>query len=218
MPFTEKQLEELKAAVARAEERTAAEIVPIVTEQSDDYPVASWRGAGGGATLGLAFCVGAFQFYSGWGMAWLFTGWGTALVVSAMGLVGGLLGTFVPPLKRALVGNERLSTAVHLRAMQSFVQEEVFATRDRTGLLLFISLFEHRVEVLADTGIHKKVRPEDWGEVVARIRDGIRDGHLYDGLVEAFEMCSQLLETSGIDVREDDANELSNAIRIRKHR
>lgn len=217
MPFTEGQLKELKEAVARAEQRTSAEIVPIVFDQSDDHSVATWRGASAGVILALACCVAAYQFYSGWGLSWLYTGWGAVLVISTFGVFGGLLGTFVPPVRRALVGEERLSAVVHLRAMQAFVEEEVFATRDRTGLLLFISLFEHRVEVVADAGIHSKVKTEEWGDIVARIRDGIRSGRLYEGLSEAFDLCGELLESRGVEVRPDDEDELPNVVRVRKH-
>lgn len=218
MKFSQKELGELQAAVEKAEEGTSAEIVPYVVPACDSYPVAVWRGASAGAVLGLAVCLGIFQFYGGWSLAWLFTGWGTALVVLTFGVAGALAGGFVAPVKRMLVGSERLATTVHLRAMQAFVEEEVFATRDRTGVLLFISLFEHRIEIIADAAINRRVKPEDWGEIVARIRDGIRSGRLYEGLVEAFGMCGELLETKGIEREVDDENELSNELRIRRER
>ncbi|HEX7069674.1 MAG TPA: hypothetical protein VF190_02665 [Rhodothermales bacterium] len=216
MKFTEKELDAMKAAVARAEERTSAEIVPYVVPASDWYPVAIWRGAGVGVLVGLALALLAFQFYGGWSLGWLFTGWGTALLILGTGVVGALLGAFVPPLKRLLAGDARMSTLVHLRAMQAFVEEEVFATRDRTGVLVFMSLFEHRIEIVADTGINQRVESEDWGDIVARIRDGIRSGKLFEGLVEAFDMCGELLEKKGLEIRHDDRNELGDELRARR--
>lgn len=213
MKFTQNELDQLQEAVARAEERTSAEIVPFVVPASDSYPVAIWRGGGIGTLVGLALCFLAFQIYDGWGLAWLYTGWGTALAVLSTGLVGALLGAFIAPFKRRLIGESRMSTLVHLRAMQAFVQEEVFATRDRTGVLLFISLFEHRIEIVADAEINRRISSEEWGDVVARIRDGIRSGKLYEGLVEGFEMCGALLEEKGMEIRHDDENELGNQIR-----
>jgi putative membrane protein len=102
---------------------------------------------------------------------------------------------------------------VHRRALQSFVEEEVFATRDRTGILLFVSLREHRIEVLGDTGINEQVEPDDWAEIVARIRRGIRNDNLTEGLVEAIGMCGRLLERRGVNIRPDDTNELSDTVR-----
>lgn len=216
MKFTGKELEQLEEAVARAEARTSAEIVPVVMPSSDWYPVAIWRGAGAGVLLTLLLALIAFQFYAGWGLAWLYTGWGATLTIFGGGVIGALLGAFVPPLKRLLAGSERMATMVHLRAMQAFVEEEVFNTRDRTGVLLFISLFEHRIEILADAEINRRVGTDDWGDIVARIRDGIRAGQLYDGLVEAFEMCGRLLEEKGMVIRHDDEDELRNELRVRR--
>ena len=215
MKFTRKELEQLEAAVARAEERTSAEIVPVVVPSSDWYPVAIWRGAGAGVVVASVLCLIAFQYYHGWSLAWLFTGWGAAVTILFGGTTGALLGAFVPPIKRFLAGSERTATMVHLRATQAFVQEEVFSTRDRTGVLVFISLFEHRIEIMADAEINRRVGTDDWGDIVARIRDGIRSGQLYDGLVEAFDMCGELLEKKGMAIRHDDEDELRNEVRVR---
>lgn len=217
MKFTEKELEALEAAVKKAEARTSAEIVPFVVPSSDWYPVAIWRGAGLGVLLGLLLCLAAFQFYAGWGLAWLYTGWGTALVILGSGVVGGLLGAFVPPIKRLLAG-DRMALMVHLRAMQAFVEEEVFTTRDRTGILLFISVFEHRIEIVADAEINRRVGTDDWADIVARIRDGIRSDALYEGLVDAFEMCGRLLEERGMEIQRDDVDELGNELRMRRRK
>jgi putative membrane protein len=136
-----------------------------------------------------------------------------ALSVLAAGTVGALLARYIYPLQRLLAGSERLDETVHRRAMQAFVEEEVFDTRDRTGILLFVSLREHRIEVLGDTGINQHVEPDDWAEVVARIRRGIQNDNLTEGLVEAVQMCGRLLEQKGVDIQPDDENELTDTVR-----
>ena len=215
-PFTEDELERIRRAVAEAEGRTSGEIVPYLVPQSGRYSVAVWRGASMAAVGALLVALLVFQFYSGWGLGWLHTGWGVALVALIAGTLGALLAAYVPPLKRLIAGSDRLVRRVHYRAMRAFVEEEVFNTRDRTGILLFISLFEHRIEVLGDTGINQHVTPDEWTDVVLRIREGIKSGHLADGLVEAIEMCGRLLERGGVDIKPDDENELPDRIRIRK--
>ena len=77
------------------------------------------------------------------------------------------------------------------------------------------SLFEHRIEVIGDAGINQKVTPEEWTDVVLRIREGIKAGNVADGLVAAIGMCGALLERGGVEIRPDDINELSDDIRIR---
>ena len=191
--------------------------MPYVVPRSGRYDAAVWRAASLAAVLLLAAALLVFRFYEGWGLAWLHAGWGVALLALVGGTAGALLAAFVPPLKRRLTPAAQLEQAVHQRALQAFVEEEVFATRDRTGILLFVSLFEHRIEVVGDAGINRKVEPEDWMHVVERIRDGIKEGRVTDGLAEAIAMCGALLEKSGVAIEPDDTNELPDDVRIRKN-
>lgn len=213
--ITEAERERIREAVAAAEGRTAGEIVPYIVAQSGGYEVAIWRGASVAAVLALGLALLISSVYTGWGLGWLYTNWGTALAALVAGTLGALVTAYVPAAKRWVAGADRLSRTVHRRAMQAFVEEQIFKTRDRTGILLFISLFEHRIEVLGDEGINQKVTEDEWVDVVLRIRKGIKEGHLADGLVEAIEMCGHLLERQGVAIRPDDANELPDDIRIR---
>jgi len=206
-------LDRIQDAVSRAEEQTAGEIVPVVVPRSDDYEDVVWRGAGAAILLTLLVVLLTLRFYDGWGLGWLFAPWGVALSVLGAGTVGALLARYVYPLQRLLAGGERLDETVHRRALQAFVEEEVFDTRDRTGILLFVSLREHRIEVVGDTGINQEVDPDDWAEVVTRIQRGIQNDNLTQGLVEAIEMCGKLLEQKGVDIRPDDENELTDTVR-----
>lgn len=203
----------IREAVQRAEERTAGEIVPVVVPRSADYEVVTWRGAVFAVLLALTAAMLTLQFYDGWGLGWLYTPWGVVLTALGAGTIGAVCATYISPLQRLLAGEDLLDETVHRRALQSFVEEEVFDTRDRTGILLFVSLREHRIEVLGDTGINEQVEPDDWAEVVARIRRGIQNDNLTEGLVEAIGMCGRLLERRGVNVRPDDENELSNTVR-----
>lgn len=203
----------VQEAVQRAERQTAGEIVPVVVPESDEYEVAPWRGAVFGGLLALIGVLLVLQFYSGWSLGWLYTPWALALIVLGASVLGGGLVRVVPPLRRLAAGRELLEETVHRRALQAFVEEEVFNTQDRTGILIFVSLLEHRVEVVGDTGIHQHVDPDDWVEVVDRIREGIRHDHFTDGLVEAIEMCGRLLARHGVEAEAGNENELSNMLR-----
>ncbi len=216
--FTEDDRRRIETAVAAAERRTSGEIVPVIVPRSDRYEITVWKGGGLAAGLALLAAMLVFHFYEGWGMAWLHTGWGTASLTLSAGLAGGLAGAYLAPVRRFLAGRDLMTRAVHRRAVKAFVEEEVFATLERTGILIFISLFEHRIEVLGDAGINQNVSADDWVDVVETIRDGIRSGHVTDGIVEAIGMCGRLLEKSGVEIREDDANELPDALRTRKGR
>lgn len=216
LQLSEADQERIRKAIAAAEARTSGEIVPYLVAQSGRYDVAVWRGASFAAVGALALVMLIFQVYDGWGLGWLHTSWGPALLAVLAGTLGALAGAYLRPVTRLLAGADLMATAVHQRAMQAFVEEEVFNTRDRTGILLFISLLEHRIEVVGDTGINQAVSEEAWVEVVDTIRDGIRGGRFVDGLVEAIDQCGRLLEKRGVALRSDDVNELPDALRIRR--
>ncbi|HMB92366.1 MAG TPA: hypothetical protein VKP65_16055 [Rhodothermales bacterium] len=214
--FTDAEKENIRQAVARAEGRTAGEIVPYIIEQSSRYDVAIWRGASLAAVLAMALAVIVMQVYQGWGLSWLYASSGIVALALVAGTLGAFAAAYILPLKRLLAGTTLIERRVHEQAMKAFVEEEVFFTRDRTGILLFISLLEHRIEVLGDTGINQKVDTDEWVDVVLRIREGIRQGKLAEGLVEAIGMCGELLERGGVTIRPDDINELPDGVRIRE--
>ena len=212
--FTDAERERIRQAVGQAETRTAGEIVPFVVRRSGDYEVAVWRAASAGALLAGIVALAVAWGYDGWGWGWLYTAWALALVMT-LGGIAGALASLIEPVRRLFAGPGHLDEQVHRRAALAFVEEEVFDTRDRTGILLFVSLFEHRIEVVGDAGINAKVEPGEWDEVVALIRDGIRARSLADGLVAAVERCGDLLHRSGVEVRPDDTDELADDVRVR---
>ena len=212
--LTKEELEAIKQAVAKAEQRTSGEIVPYFVDRSDSYDIAIWRGASVLAILAMAIAGFIQLFYNGWGLAWLYSGQGMAFFVVIVGFIGALLGAYVPPMKRLLAGSNLIDRTVHNRATRAFVEEEVFNTRDRTGILLFISLLEHRIEVIGDEGINRKVGPDDWIEVVSKIRNGLKTRKVAEGLIDAIELCGQLLERRGVEIQPDDSDELSNEVRF----
>lgn len=214
--FNENDLQRIREAVAAAEGRTSGEIVPYVAERSGQYDVAVWRGAALLAVLAMAAAVLAHYLYTGWSLAWPFTGWGTALITLLGGIIGALLVWQIAALRRWLAGPSLLDRTVHQRAMEAFLEEEVFATRERTGILLFLSLFEQRIEVLGDSGINQLVTADDWADVVLLVRDGIRSGRVTEGLLEAIDLCGHLLERKGVELRADDTDELGNELRFRR--
>lgn len=214
-PLTDAERALIRQAVDEAERRTAGEIVPYIVARSGRYEIAAWRGGALGALGAAAAALGVAWVYEGWGLGWLYSAWAMAFAMTLGGLLGAAAAWFVPALRRLLAGPGRLTLRVHRRAEAAFLEEAVFDTRDRTGILLFVSLFEHRIEVIGDAGINKVVAPEEWVEVVARIRRGIKAGHLADGLVDAVAMCGDLLHRRGVGIREDDADELSDDVRIR---
>ncbi len=209
--FTQGDRDAIAAAVRAAEERTGGEIVPVVVEASDEYEVATWRAATLGAltaALVAAVVYGGAGLWSTFIVAWI------ALPATLGATASALLVNLWPAARRAVIGDEILQRRTMRRAYQAFLQEEVFQTRDRTGILIFLSLFEHRVVVLGDSGINARVAQEEWQGIVDGVVAGIRQGTPGPALVEAIQRCGQLLERRGVALRPDDTNELSNEVRL----
>lgn len=213
--FTDADRDRIEEAVRSAETRTSGEIVPVIVAHSDEYPVAVRRaGIIGLATGAIIFELLRFV-WSGWAPVWITNDAGLFGFMLVTGFLFWLAAARLPSLKRRLIGRDTIDRAVHSRAVHAFVEEEVFATRDRTGILLLVSLFEHRVEVFGDSGINALVSDEDWGDVIDEVISGIRKGDASGGLVRGIELCGDLLERKGVEPRHDDEDELSNRPRIR---
>jgi putative membrane protein len=208
--FSQSDLEAVQAAVREAEARTSGEIVPYVVERSDDYPSAAWKGAAFGALLAPLVALAVHGWSSVWGIP---SAYWIVLPAPIGAALGYLLTTLLPGVRRWMAGEDVLEARVRRRAAVAFLDQEVFRTRDRTGILLFLSLFEHRVVLLADSGIHQKVEEERWEAITRRAAEGIRSGRPGAALVEAVKACGELLERHGVERQADDQDELGNELR-----
>jgi len=201
--------EAIRAAVAAAERNSAGEIVPLLVDAADDYEMADWKGATLGALLAALVAAALHALRPSWGAAlvWL-------VLPGALGALGGALAArFSAPLRRLLVGEERLDDCVEACAFDAFLRHGVHRTRDRSGILILIALFEHRVRILADEGIHAAVPAETWETLARETAAAVRDGRPGEALRRAVERCGALLAEQGPRRRSDDANELPDAPR-----
>lgn len=211
--FSPEEKEQVEQAVRRAEGQTSGEIVPVVVARSDEYFGAPWKAA----CLGALGMVGVAEV-----LHWLLGAWGLAaglwivLPATLGAALGFMLASWVPAVCRLVVSDEELDREVRQRAVEAFVSHEVFATRERTGVLIFLSLFEHRVVVLGDAGINARVEPGEWDEMVAGIVAGIKQGQPGQALVAAIARCGELLHRQGVARREDDINELADGLRLER--
>jgi putative membrane protein len=199
----------IEAAVREVEAQSAGEIVPYAVERSDRYARALWSAAtlgALGASLTAALAHWAGDVWLGPVVLWI------ALPPATGAALGWLAALVVPALRRALVSADVLAERVHQRATQAFVEEEVFRTRDRTGILIFVSLFERRVVVLADRGLDERAAAREWEDVVAGIVAGIRRGQPGPALAAGIRRCAIL--TARLPAKPDDRDELPGQLRL----
>ena len=151
----------IEAAVREAEKKTSGEIVPMVVSASYHYPVADIIGGFAFAfpvALALTYLLGQ-SFWIGGQNLWLFLGMLTVLFAAFHTLV-----KHWPGLKRFFISGREIDEEVEEAAITAFYREGLHRTRDETGVLVFISVFEHRVWVLADRGIDALVKEGQWEE------------------------------------------------------
>lgn len=190
--LTTEERERVRAAVAKAESGLSAEIVPCVYDQSSPYPEALWAGAGAAVSLACAalFLTDIIR------PLWLPLAT-QILWVPAAGLLGAALGRWCKPVKRFLIGRRRMEESVARRAKEVFFDRGIAKTADRDGVLVFASLLERRVVVLADETVRSQVKPGAWDEAVAVMVAAASDGRTADGLVAAVEKVAQALHAAG---------------------
>jgi putative membrane protein len=188
----------IEAAVRGAERETSGEIVPVVVERSDSY--ADVR-IGAAAILTLALGGVALAFLPG------HSPWFVPAQLCAFAALCWGFGW--RPLLGLVAPNPLFADRVHRAASLAFHEAGLVETRDRTGILIYVSLLEHRVEVLADRGIHQRVREGAWDAVVERVVAGIREQRADEGLIEGIRLCGEIL-AGNVPPRADDRDELPN--------
>ena len=200
--FSKAEADRIAAIVGEVEQRTAGEIVVAEVPQSDDY---------GEVRLWLTIVVGLCAA-SGAHVAWpdLQIGYVLAVQVASGALAWLLSGT--APVLRALTPRGLAERRVGSAAELSFFEHGVYNTRDRTGVLIFLSALEHRVVILGDEGIHQRLQNPGWTELVSVLVSAIKQGRAADGVCDVVTRLGQTLARDA-PIRDDDTNELPNEVR-----
>ena len=201
--LTQLDQDRISKAVLEAEKHTTGEIVPMIVTQSDDYPGARWRLA---IVIALLFGFLAYSFLGDYDPVWI-------LWAQIPGLyIGYWLGAFGVILRPFLLSS-KIDEEVYQRALQAFITRDLHATKDRTGILIMVSLLEHRVEILADTGINAKVSGDTWQKIVSNMIGNIKSGDLAEGFCIAVRECGEVL-AKDFPGTHDNPDEISNKVII----
>ncbi len=190
------------AAVRAAEEKTSAEIVPMVVASSDSYPKAEMACA---VAVGLLAGVLGNLALGRQGM------WSFLVLFGLFALAAFEAAKRWPPLKRVFVSRERALHETRQAAQAAFCAHDLAATRQRNAVLLYVSVFEHLVLILPDRGLAAKVDQRVLDAVAAELSQGIRAGRPAQALVAAIEALAQAAAPH-FPPQPDDVNELKDLI------
>jgi putative membrane protein len=209
--FNEADLAAIREATRVAESRISGEIVTTVVESCDAYEGALWKSAAFGAMLAALVAGASFALGERWSApAW----WWLTLPAAAGAGFGYLVPRRLPFLHRALVGGELLDMRLERSSAAAFVEEEVFATRERSGVLIFVGLFEHRVQILRDKTAQQRVPADSWDDLAFRLARDIGKGQAAAGLVQAIEDTGRLLELHGLARRDEVVGAIDDQLRL----
>lgn len=190
------------AAVAAAETHTSGEIVTVIAAQSNDYDDVALVWASVIAFLAMSIVALFPDFYQGlyyrlsggWGHELTSNQWlGTVIAIGVLKWIGVWLILLWRPLRLWLTPRAILAGRVRARAVDLFKVGTEAKTLGRTGVLLYVSLREHRADIVADEAIASKVAPEVWGDAMASLIDLVRKGKPGEGMAEAVRQMGVVL-------------------------
>jgi len=205
--LTQQDFDKIKAAVQKAEAKVSGEIVPVLVTRSHQYGSSKYKYALLLAFISFLLIIAGDRFITNFDIydpLYYFS------IVFGFAIVGFLIPVIIPSLATALATVKEKQHAASQKAETIFLEHEVFNTRQRTGILIFVSFEEHQVIVMADSGINQKVEQESWDELVNGLAQSIKNKQIVAGLESAIRQSAKILLEHGFEKGADDKNELSD--------
>lgn len=210
----------VSAAVSAAEAQSAGEIVTILTDRSDGYTDVALAWAALAAFTALTFLSIAPDFtlgiydrlFADWGHEWTPRGiFALAAAVGILKFLGVLAIQLWQPLKFWLIPPGIKTARVRSRAVTCFKVGAERRTHGRTGILIYLSMREHRAEIVADAAIASLVEPEVWGDAMAAMIAELKQGRIANGMIAAVGQVGAVL-AQHFPRHENDVNELPDRL------
>lgn len=219
MKLNEADHAKVSAAIAAAEATSNGEIIAIATEQSDPYH-----------DVGLHYAVLALFLLLASLAAWpalledlwtVLMGWSAPptqrellSLLLGLALLTFLLALFAlkwMPLRLALTPGTTKTRRVRRRAISMFKAAAERRTIGRTGVLIYLSMGEHRAEIVADEAITAVTTPETWGEAMAALIVDVKAGRPGNGIVAAIDQVGVVL-SQHFPRSAEDTNEIPDKL------
>jgi putative membrane protein len=171
-----KDADRISAAITEAERKTSGEIVGVVADQSSHYQYVPLMWA---ALLDLVVPWPLIHF------SWMKVQW--IYLIQLLVFLVLLVLAWHPRVRMALVPKSVANANVHRRAAEQFLAQNLYTTAGRTGVLLFVSVAEQRVEIIADSGIDDRVAKGTWQKIVNNFTAEIGAGRQVEGFIRAID-------------------------------
>lgn len=217
--FNQEEIAAIEAAIRESETKTSAEVVPVVATVSGRYDRAEDLFgfllallALGAAWAGLQELVPSTGHWSSEPSLKL----GLPLVLAILVVtffIGIALASWLPFLRLPLIGRREMQEEVERSARETFQRLRVRRTEGATGVLIYVSLYEHMVHVVGDDAISTKLADEDWQAICDTIVSGFKGGKPAEGMRNGIVQCGKLLARH-FPIEADDRNELPDTLHL----
>ena len=200
--FSASEKERVKEKTREIEGKTSGEIAVVVVDAGGQYREAQFLGAvTAGNVVSLLLTLYYFHESIWWYIPFTFIFFFPFLALFRQ----------FPFLTIGLAGRKRVNETVKERAIRVFYERGLYRTKDQTGVLFFISLLERKVWILADKGIHEKIKQPVLNKFAGHVSQGIREGRPAEALIEAMDRVGELL-AQHYPRKADDVNELPDDV------
>ena len=201
MLLSKAEADAITARSVELESRVGVQVIAAIIGKADAHVELPWKAFALGAVLsGLAVVVADLARPQ-----WLTAN--VALVdtvtILGTGAASALLAVFVPAYARFFLRSTRRDAEVRRYAEALFLRHELFKTRERNGILILVSCFERKVEILADVGLHRRVSDAEWRPVIARMTPLLRERRFAEALQEGLAAAEELLAAKALNARVD---------------
>jgi putative membrane protein len=192
----------VSAAIAAAEASSDGEIVAVATPLSDPYHDVALHWAVLVLIAVLAWAAACPNCLNWW-LDLILGGWRPeptlrevltfVMIMAVLKFTAVLLILKYMPLRLALTPGATKTRRVRRRAIAVFKAGAERRTIGRTGVLIYLSMGEHRAEIVADEAITKVTTPETWGEAMAALLVDVKAGRPAEGIIAAIERVGAVL-------------------------
>ena len=181
-PFSAEERARIANAITAAERTTSGEIVVVVANVSGGYFAYAlmW------AALAALLVPWPLIYGTSWPVEHIY------LAQLGVFAVGVALSQW-EALRFAIVPEAITRSRAHQKAVEQFLAQSLHTTKDRTGVLIYVSFAERYAEVIADEGIYNKVPQDTWRQVVGRLTHHLGRGARTEGFIGAIDACGQIL-------------------------
>ena len=196
MLLTTEDSQAIEERVRVLERAIGVQVVTMVVGQCDVYPETVWKAFALGSSLAaLAVAIGDLVRPD-----WVTS---TAVVTSivailAIGALCALAGVYVPAFARLFLRDIRATVEATQYAKVQFLDRQLFATRERTAILVLVAMLERRVVIVADTGLNGRVTTDEWDAVIARMTERLRAGTPREAVTAGLDAIGDLLAGKGV--------------------